>query len=474
MSLIFKQTDYEFFASSSEQQNNQTVVHFEVRRKVELFRIFRFQIIKNNLNNTFSYQASSPLLAYHMDCLISEISCETLRTFLAEVFIHCTSESCYQKFVAIKDDQLCYLFMLLDHNYLKDFANHAFTFRCLAKKLMRREHISYLIHCNRQVLILNCIAEELLHQTDTHDKQDPTYSLYQEFVNTATISPLLYAWLQTQQRLIGSEPSILNFGPINEFRTLAQICMLPKKVFQQALTISEKFENYVKILGSRYLTDTIYLKEHIPFTEKLKWQKDSHLYMFNYLLDINNMLADCPNEIRNTYLKKPINTINQLVKLHDKLALNRHQTLRFSKLLEQNQENINIESSSATFTKEQLQKIHDDLANTGKFPSFPSLGKSKGILQIKNLSELVLEATEQSHCAASNQYILKILSGQYAFYKIVKPQRLTMLVKQTSNAELIMIEVSGKRNAKPTIEALEMIHSAIDKYNQCKNFSFFK
>lgn len=85
----------------------------------------------------------------------------------------------------------------------------------------------------------------------------------------------------------------------------------------------------------------------------------------------------------------------------------------------------------------------------------PPLQSNHSIQPITRQMDLIKEGREMKHCIAS--HLFNVVSGDYAVYRMVEPERLTIEILVTQWGQCFIKEVRGKGNKLPSAEAMQII-----------------
>lgn len=98
--------------------------------------------------------------------------------------------------------------------------------------------------------------------------------------------------------------------------------------------------------------------------------------------------------------------------------------------------------------------IRDPMGNPRPIPPAP-LQSAYSIEPITEQIELIKEGREMRHCIAS--HLFSVVSGDYAVYRMLEPERLTIEIVVTDWGQCYLKEVRGKGNRLPTAKSMEII-----------------
>lgn len=98
--------------------------------------------------------------------------------------------------------------------------------------------------------------------------------------------------------------------------------------------------------------------------------------------------------------------------------------------------------------------IRDPMGNPRPIPPAP-LPSAYSIEPITEQIELIKEGREMRHCIAS--HLFSVVSGDYAVYRMLEPERLTIEIVVTDWGQCYLKEVRGKGNRLPTAKSMEII-----------------
>ena len=85
----------------------------------------------------------------------------------------------------------------------------------------------------------------------------------------------------------------------------------------------------------------------------------------------------------------------------------------------------------------------------------PPIGDAHGVKAITSQMGIVDEGIEMHHCIAS--HLPRIMSGTYAVYRMLQPERLTIEVMLNQDGNLFVREVRGKYNRDPSDDAMRLV-----------------
>ena len=98
--------------------------------------------------------------------------------------------------------------------------------------------------------------------------------------------------------------------------------------------------------------------------------------------------------------------------------------------------------------------IRDPMGNPKPIPPAP-LQSAYSIEPITEQIELIKEGREMRHCIAS--HLFSVVSGDYAVYRMLEPERLTIEIVVTEWGQCYLKEVRGRGNRLPTSNSMEVI-----------------
>ena len=98
--------------------------------------------------------------------------------------------------------------------------------------------------------------------------------------------------------------------------------------------------------------------------------------------------------------------------------------------------------------------IRDHMGNPKPIPPAP-LQPAYSIEPITGQIDLIKEGREMRHCIAS--HLFSVVSGDYAVYRMLEPERLTIEIVVTDWGQCYLKEVRGKGNRLPTANSMEII-----------------
>lgn len=98
--------------------------------------------------------------------------------------------------------------------------------------------------------------------------------------------------------------------------------------------------------------------------------------------------------------------------------------------------------------------IRDHMGNPKPIPPAP-LQSAYSIEPITEQIDLIKEGREMRHCIAS--HLFSVVSGDYAVYRMLDPERLTIEIVVTDWGQCYLKEVRGKGNRLPTSNSMEVI-----------------
>jgi len=112
---------------------------------------------------------------------------------------------------------------------------------------------------------------------------------------------------------------------------------------------------------------------------------------------------------------------------------------------------------------EEMLQIRDVIKNHFPEPPLPDIKcNTLWIEHIQNSAELYIEGSEMHHCIYS--YTSNIQQGKCYVAKMLYPERLTIMYKETQNEGLKLIETHGKCNSKPASESIDLIELWLKGY----------
>lgn len=98
--------------------------------------------------------------------------------------------------------------------------------------------------------------------------------------------------------------------------------------------------------------------------------------------------------------------------------------------------------------------IRDPMGNPRPIPPAP-LQSAYSIEPITEQIELIKEGREMRHCIAS--HLFSVVSGDYAVYRMLEPERLTIEIVVTDWGQCFLKEVRGKGNRLPATASMDII-----------------
>jgi len=98
--------------------------------------------------------------------------------------------------------------------------------------------------------------------------------------------------------------------------------------------------------------------------------------------------------------------------------------------------------------------IRDNMGNPKPIPPAP-LQSAYSIEPITEQIDLIKEGREMRHCIAS--HLFSVVSGDYAVYRMLEPERLTIEIVVTDWGQCFLKEVRGKGNRLPNTISMEII-----------------
>lgn len=98
--------------------------------------------------------------------------------------------------------------------------------------------------------------------------------------------------------------------------------------------------------------------------------------------------------------------------------------------------------------------IRDQMGNPKPIPP-PPLQSAYSIEPITEQMSLIKEGREMRHCIAS--HLFSVVSGDYAVYRMLEPERLTIEIVVTDWGQCFLKEVRGKGNRLPTKTSMDII-----------------
>jgi hypothetical protein len=112
---------------------------------------------------------------------------------------------------------------------------------------------------------------------------------------------------------------------------------------------------------------------------------------------------------------------------------------------------------------EEMLQIRDVIKNHFPEPPLPDIKcNTLWIEHIQNSAELYIEGSEMHHCIYS--YTSNIQQGKCYVAKMLYPERLTIMYKETPKEGLKLIETHGKCNSKPASESIDLIELWLKGY----------
>lgn len=407
----------------------------KIVRKDTAFANYDLTLTLNNDCTQLNYALlSQPKLAYHFDFSIHDLGCDKATQLLSRYLEFRTNE----EFVTVNGDIFSYVLMLADSGILDDFTNDPFTYRCLAKRVKHRQSIDTLVQCNRHTIILACIAE---HMFNFHDELEATHK---SFVQSATIAPAVYKWLQTQPLYSLDADSKFLESCMFECEAFNLLFQLPLKERNRLLSQVSGVEDLIALAeaaGRR--KSNAYIIDAVPLIELLKLNQRSPSGLANYVEDIAAMVSmggfqDFDNAAPRT--------ANDLVILHDSLV-------------------ENYTSDCFAHSRE----VKDAIEKNKPLPSLLLKGLSF-VKPITSVTALIEEGQELNHCIGSARYIRKLLRGDYFALKVYGNQRATLLIKK-EQAFYSLEEISGKANSPVSTQLIGDIQAEIDVLNMTPQLS---
>lgn len=347
---------------------------------------------------------TNPKMARYIDVPINYIPCDQATALLglylanrgAVNFVH-------------RCDLLHYVLLLSDTNELDDYIHDAFTFRCLADKLLIGAPIEKLLRYNRHMIVSSVIAEHLANTE--HDS-------YHSFIEAAYLTPGIYKWLQ-QQPLAMLQPAEYQQGLIFQGKAFTRLLQLSTKARNTALNTNFVYHDLLCVIEALESRKDDYLFiEEMPFLELIKFQTTHQYPLKTYMADMFDMQMTLnPEDLSVTAIK----TAKQLRKYHDTLA--------------------RLTATSRILPAD----IDEDTA----FPVSP-VADTAWLKQIKDVKALFNEAATMHHCIGSKRYINKLMTGKAFAYKVFGKTRATALgeiVAGLKGSKLALTEISGKHNS---------------------------
>ena len=98
--------------------------------------------------------------------------------------------------------------------------------------------------------------------------------------------------------------------------------------------------------------------------------------------------------------------------------------------------------------------IRDQMGNPKPIPPAP-LQSAYSIEPITEQIGLIKEGREMRHCIAS--HLFSVVSGDYAVYRMLEPERLTIEIVMTAWGQCFLKEVRGKGNRLPNATSMQII-----------------
>ena len=306
-------------------------------------------------------------------------------------------------------DLLHYVLLLSDTHVLDDYIHDAFTFRCLADKLLTEAPIGKLLRYNRHMIVSSVIAEHLANTE--HDS-------YHSFIEAAYLTPGIYKWLQ-QQPLAMLPPSEYQQGLTFQGKAFTTLLQLSIKARNAALNTNFIYHDLLCVIEAlEAREDDYFFIEQMPFIELIQFQVAHQYPLKTYMADMFDMQMSLnPEDLSVTTIK----TAKQLRKYHDTLS--------------------RLTASSRI--------LPADIDEDTVFPVSP-VSDTAWLKQIKDVKALFNEAETMHHCIGSKRYINKLMTGKAFAYKVYGKTRATALgeiVAGLRGTKLALTEVSGKHNS---------------------------
>ncbi len=87
----------------------------------------------------------------------------------------------------------------------------------------------------------------------------------------------------------------------------------------------------------------------------------------------------------------------------------------------------------------------------------PPLPNNDQVTALTTQRDIVEEGVKMRHCIGS--YLGRVVNGDYAVYRMVEPERLTIGVFKRRDGSLVLDDIRGRRNAIASEEASALVES---------------